>query len=85
MPELRICAEINGLGEDENGKSCPGGIMMTLGDFPEDGFQKNYNQLMNRVTPESFLKAVGLLGVFQPQDCRIITPEEYDILYGDDE
>lgn len=46
MPKLRICAEINKLAEDENGNLCPGGIAITLGDFPEDRFQEKYNQLM---------------------------------------
>lgn len=85
MPDLTIHAEIQGLCEDENGNPCPGGIAITLGDFPEDRFQEKYNQLMNKVTPENFLKSVGLLGVFHSEDCRIITPEEYDTLYGDDE
>lgn len=32
MRELRICMEINGLAEDENGNSCPGGDEFIAGD-----------------------------------------------------
>ena len=28
--EIRICLEIQGLVEDENGKPCPGGLCVTL-------------------------------------------------------
>lgn len=36
MRELRICMEINGLAEDENGNSCPGGMSLSLGMVPDD-------------------------------------------------
>ena len=85
MPDLMICVEIQGLCEDENGNPCPGGVAMKIKDFPDEGFQEKYNQLMERITPESFLKATRLSGIFRPEDCRIITPEEYNALYGGDE
>ncbi len=85
MPKLRICAEINKLAEDENGNLCPGGIAIKITDLPDEGFQEKYNQLMEKITPASFLEAVGLSGIFRSENCRIITPEEYDALYGGDE
>ena len=85
MPDLMICGEIQGLCEDENGNPCPGGVAIKITDLPDEGFQEKYNQLMEKITPESFLEAAGLSGIFQPEDCRIITTEEYDALYGDDE
>lgn len=85
MPDLMICAEIQGLYKDENGNPCPGGFKIKIADLPDEGFQEKYAQLMKKVTTESFLKATGLLGVFRPEDCRIITPEEYNALYGGDE
>lgn len=85
MPDLMICVEIQGLCEDENGSPRPGGVAIKIADLPDEGFQEKYNQLMEKITPESFLEAAGLSGIFQPEDCRIITPEEYDALYGGDE
>lgn len=85
MPDLTIHAEIQGLCEDENENPCPGGIAIKITDLPDEGFQEKYNQLMEKITPASFLEAVGLSGIFRSENCRIITPEEYDALYGGDE
>ena len=85
MSNLTIYAEIQGLCEDENGNPCPGGVEMKIAVLPDEGFQEKYAQLMKEITTESFLEATGLLGMFRPEDCRIITPEEYNALYGDDE
>ena len=32
MKKIRICLEIEGLSEDENGNPCPGGLFVTLGE-----------------------------------------------------
>lgn len=84
MTKLRICAEINGLCEDENGNPCPGGFELLLDGFPEQGFKEKHKKLMESITPEMVLKEAGIDDVFHPEDCRIITPEEFDRLYGED-
>ena len=84
MPKLRICAEICGICEDENKNPCWGGFEINLGDFPEEGFEEKYKRLMESVTPEMILQQAGLSEIFEPKDCRIISPKEFDELYGED-
>lgn len=82
MPRLRICAEIQGLCEDENGNSHPGGFELSFEGFPEEGFEEKYKKLVASITPEMVLKAACLDDIYQPENCRIITPEEFDRKYG---
>lgn len=85
MKKLRICLEIQGLAEDENGNPCPAGLCMTLGEVPEEGFNEKYNALIQRVKIREVLKLVCLNEDVSEDRCRIITPEEYDEKYGDEE
>lgn len=32
MKKVRICLEIQGLGQDEHGAPCPGGLCLAIGD-----------------------------------------------------
>ena len=43
-----------------------------------------YKKLMETVTPEMILEQAGLSEIFEPKDCRIISPKEFDELYGED-
>lgn len=81
MRELRICMEINGLAEDEEGNSCPGGMSLSLGMVPDEGFEEKYSQLVAGLDVNEVLKFIRLDRTFSASDCRIITPEEYDRLY----
>ena len=83
MKEIRICMEIMGLGIDENGDPCFGGVCASLGQVSEDRFQEIYEQLIKRMSVESLLQLLYLDAFFAPADCRIITPEEYDQKYGE--
>lgn len=85
MKKLRICLEIAGLAIEENGNPCPVGLSMTLGEVSEDGFDEKYVRLLNEVKIEDILKLACLDGQFDPSNCRIITPEEYDEKYGDED
>lgn len=81
MRELRICMEINGLAEDEEGNSCPGGMSLSLGMVPDEEFEDKYKQLIANLNVNEVLKFIRLDRTFSASDCRIITPEEYDRLY----
>lgn len=84
MRELRICMEINGLAEDEKGNSCPGGMSLSLGMVPDENFEDKYKQLVAGLDVNEVLKLICLDEIFSESDCRIITPEEHDLLYGRD-
>ena len=79
--KLRICFEIDGLGEDEDGNPVPAGLAMTLGETQK---QFDYWKFVQNISIEGVLKAACLDGFAKPEDVRIITPEEYDLKHGDD-
>ncbi len=85
MKKLRICLEIHGLAESESGEPCPGGLCLTVGDDnAEEITGKDYRSLMDEINIEGVLKTACLDGIFQPEDCRLLMPEEYDKKYGGD-
>ncbi len=80
--KLRVCLEINGLAEDEFGNKCPAGVQISLGETDK---QIDYNELTKNINIEGLLKTMCLDEVVCPEDVKIITPEEYDREYGEDE
>ena len=85
MKKFRICMEIQGLAQDEHGAPCPGGVCLTLGeDDSEELTGEEYRQMMGAVSIPGALKAAMLDGLYEPEDCRLITPEEYDAKYGEE-
>ena len=82
MNKVRICLEINGLGEDEQGNPCPAGAQITLG---ETELNIDYHELTKDLNIPGILKMMFLDAKFRPDDVRVITPEEYDERYGDEE
>ncbi len=84
MKKLRICMEIQGLAQDENGAPCAGGVALTLGDDDaEEITGEEYRQMMECISIQGVLKAVMLDGIYEPEDCRLISPEEFDREYGE--
>ena len=80
--KLRICFEINGLGMDEEGNPAPVGLGMVLGETEK---KIDYWEFARNISIEGVLRVTCLDGIVKPEDVRIITPEEYDEKYGDDE
>lgn len=81
---VRICMEIQGLAQDEQGNPAPAGMCFTLGDpNSEDMPEDEYRAAMRNVTVEKVMNIVPFLNRFRPEDCRIIMPSEYDVKYGD--
>lgn len=84
MKKIRICLEIGGLAEDENGNPCPGGLCVTFGeDTDPEPTAEEYAGLMESVGIEGVLKTAMLDGLYTAADCRLISPEEYDRKYGE--
>lgn len=81
--KIRICLEVQGLGEDEFGTPCPAGVCLQFGDNDaEEITGEEYRDYMQQVTVEHVLAVAMLDHQFAPEDCRLITPEEYDRKYG---
>ena len=83
MKKLRLCLEIFGLAEDENGNKGPGGLCMTIGEIAEEKYDCVYKEMVESVNLEGVLRTACLDGMFTSADCKIISPEEYDEKYGD--
>ena len=82
MKKLRICLEVQGLAQDKSGAPCVGGVCITLGDdSAEEITGEEYWKLMDEVSIAGVLQAAMLDGLYKPEDCRLITPEEYDSKY----
>ena len=82
---LRICLEADGLAEDEHGNPCPVGICLEM-EYPEEKAisPEKYKEGLNHVSIPAVLKAAGLDNIVKPENCRLITPDEYDERYGED-
>lgn len=81
MQELRICFEVNGLGIGEGGEPCPCGLQISFGET-EKNF--DYKELAGSINIPELLKATFLEEYVAPENVKIISPEEYDLKYGDD-
>lgn len=82
MSKVIIYLEIDGLGEDEQGNPCPAGVKINLGETKQN---IDYHELTKDLNIPGILKMMFLDASFRPDDVRVITPEEYDERYGDEE
>ena len=82
MHKVRVCFEIDGIAEDEQGNLCPAGAQMVLGETEKEF---SYEELTANINIPAFLASIGLSNIAKPEDVRIITPQEYDERYGDEE
>lgn len=80
MSKLRICFEVNGLATDENGTPSPAGLQLDFGDILLESV--NYEKLTADIDIQKMLEISFLGKHIDPKDVRVITPEEYDLKYG---
>ena len=86
MKKLRICLEVPGLAEDENGDACSGYVCLTTGDDDADEIAGDaYRDLMSGINIAEVLKMACLDNFCKPEECRLLTPEEYDEKCGEEE
>lgn len=82
MARVRICCEIDGLGVDEHGETCPAGLQIDYGETP-DMNDVSYEALAERLDVPVLLRFLHMDHI-PVSAVRIITPEEYDEKYGED-
>ena len=80
MYRVRICMEVEGLSKDEQGNPAPAGLELDLG---ESKGEIPYEELTEGLNIPALLKVTFLDRFAKPEDVRIITPEDYDERYGD--
>ena len=78
--KIRICFEL--CTRDEAGNIADTfGLAMAIG---ESDREIDYQKLTASVNKEGVLRTTCLDSLVKPEDVKIITPEEYDEKYGDD-
>ena len=78
---VRICFELS---TRDDGGNINGtfGLAMTIG---ESDKEIDYQKLTATINKEGVLRTAGLVDFVKSEDVKIITPEEYDEKYGDEE
>lgn len=83
MKDVNLYLEIAGLAIDEDDSACPAGIKVKLGSLPDDKYEEAVEK-MRREAKFDVEKILGMIGLEDYADaCRIITEEEYNEKYGD--
>lgn len=87
MKKIRVCFEVQGLAIDEHGNPAPAGMQFTIGEVPDE----KYEAAMESVKAVKAMGILHYLGLdsfaskYKESDFRLISPEEYDREYGDDQ
>ena len=82
MKQFRICFEVAGLGQDETGLPAPAGMQIDFGEVEKDF---DYAEVTKDLNIPGILEYMHLTGIIQPENVTIITPEEYDAKYEEEE
>lgn len=82
MSKLKICFEVKGMAEDDKGKPAPCGMSIDFGEIDKD---VDYAEITKNINIKGILAYCHMDGIVKPEDVTIITPEEYEERYGDDE
>ena len=77
--DLKVCFEAYGLNCDADGNPVPVELQMTI---PGAKKMVPYEQLTSSLNLAAVIELLGFKGIIQPQDLRIITPEEFDERFG---
>ena len=84
MSEIAIYMKVFGLAEDEQGNKDYAGMKLSMGEF-KSGHEIPYDELIKKVHPEELPKILGIDGIIEADSIEIITQEEYDRDYGDED
>lgn len=78
MYKVRACFEVAGMATDENGNPAPAGLQIQLGEALNEW---PYEDLIARLDLNKVAAAIHV----DPAAITVITPQEYDERYGDEE
>lgn len=87
MKKVRICFEVKGLGVDGSGAPAPAGMEFTIGEVPDDKYEEAMNSMKGLKAMEilRFLRLDSFASEHTESDFRLMSPEDYDQLYGNEE
>lgn len=89
MKEVRICFEVQDMGVDEHGNPATAGMQLTIGEVTDEKYAEiDYFEATKDVKAIELLQSLGLkqlAAAHKESDFRIISPEEYDQKYGNED
>lgn len=89
MKRVRICSEVHGMAADKTGNPVPAGMEFTLGEVTDEKYTEIvYYEATKGIKAIAWLKALGMEHIaaqHKEEDFKRITPEEYDMKYGDND
>lgn len=80
--KLKIYFRVKDLAIDEAGRHCPAGMCLDLGQINRE---IPYEKIASNIDKEKILKYLMLTDKVSPEDMEIITPDEYQREFGDDD
>ena len=80
--KIRVCFEIDRDIRFADGTPAAFGVELVIG---ESATPVDYQELTEAVDKVGLLRTCCLDSIVKPEDIRFITPEEYDLEYGDDD
>ena len=80
--DINIYLEVKNMTQDEAGNPAPAGLKVTIGRSDEN---INYREMTKDLNIPAFLKWLKILPMVNPEDVTVITPEEYQERYGDED
>lgn len=82
MSKMVLYFEAANMATDEQGKSCPAGLTLDLGEMTKP---IDYKDLAENIDVSALIHLINLDGIIDPKDIKVITPEEYAAEYGEDD
>lgn len=82
MKQFRIFFEVTGIAQDEKGLPVPAGMQIDFGETEKDF---DYAEVTKDLNIPGILEYMHLDGLVRPENVTIITPEEYDAKYAEEE
>lgn len=88
MKDLKICYEVQGLAIDDEGNPVPAGLCLTLEGLTDENYDRAVKWISEADPTEvlpGFFGMDTLLKAHRPEDFRLISEEEYEEKYGEDD
>lgn len=82
MNRLTVYLEVDGLAVDENGKPAPAVIKLDFGELKKT---VTYEEITKNLDIAKLFAAMPGLSALDPAKTHVITPEEYDKRYGEED
>lgn len=86
MKDVILYFEVDDMSiDEETGELGPAGIKLKIGQCDDEKYETVMKGINTLETLQNFVAYIGLKDMFAGKDFRLITKEQYDERYGDEE